>query len=248
MKKILLPVLCLLILAGCTQAPSSPAHTEPTKKPTIYISSQISTLSAEDGTELFRQKSPEILLTLQDPAATQAISKELSQVPAQWTGDLAQVKEFITETYQTGDDWELWFCHIEAQAMRLDEKVVSIYFSCEKFLGGNHPTSLLDCVTYDCNTAQRLQLEDLLAPGHGISELAAPVNEALAARKELLYDDYEALVSQMFMNHGVKGWYLSENQLCFVFAPYAIGPYASGIITVAVPYEKLNGILLAEYL
>ena len=74
------------------------------------------------------------------------------------------------------------------------------------------------------------------------------VNEELALLRDQLYDDYEALVSKAFSDGDIPAWYLSDSGLCFAFAPYAIGPYASGIITIELSYEKLGQMLRPAYL
>lgn len=244
MRKIILPLLLLCLLAGCAPT-SSPV---PVPEPTIFISPNRSTLTAQDGTVLLRRTSPQIMVTMPTQAATNAVSRSLAETERQWTGDLSDWEGMIIDEYQPGEAWEPWFCDIEAQSTRLDEQVLSVYFTCHKYAGGNHPTLAVDGATYHCQTGQRLTLEDLMAEEHAPWELASLVNAALAPSRDRLYDDYEALVSKAFTEGSFPCWYLSDDGLCFAFAPYAIGSYASGIITAEIPYKELGELLRPEYL
>lgn len=244
MKKLIWLVLCLWLLAGCSKV-SSPA---PVSEPKISITPNSSSLSAEDGTILLQKTAPLIIVTMDNQSVADAINRDLAELPGQWTSDLSAWETTIRNEYQPETGWDRWFCDIDAQAMRLDEQVLSVYFQCSKFAGGSHPALMADGATYNCQTGQRLALEDLMAEGHTPLELASLVHSALASSWEQLYDDYEALVSNSFAAKDFPCWYLNDTGLCFVFAPYDIGPYASGIITAEIPYEKLEEILQPAYL
>jgi hypothetical protein len=44
-----------------------------------------------------------------------------------------------------------------------------------------------------------------------------------------------------------EDFYFTSTGLCFYFAPYEIAPYASGIITVEIPYSELTGLIYDGY-
>ena len=244
MRKFLLLMVCFCLLTGCAPAPSP----TPAAEPKISITAEHSSLTAQDGTVLLRRTSPRIIVTMPTTAAADAIYQSLSETEKQWTQDLADWEGIIAEAYQQGKAWEPWFCEIKAEPMRLDKQVLSIYYQCSKFSGGNHPALLVDGVNFDSHSGRKLALSDLLAEGHALWELTTLVNEELALLRDQLYDDYEALVSKAFSDGDIPAWYLSDSGLCFAFAPYAIGPYASGIITIELSYEKLGQMLRPAYL
>lgn len=244
MKKIILLALCLCLLSGCTPAPS-PAKAV---QPVIDIQTVTDSFSSDDGTVLLRTTAPSITLTLADTSVAQTINAHLSRrVEARMSGatDLIQ---YARDEYHPQSSWNSWLCQLQAQSMRLDETVLSVYLEYSEFTGGNHPALSIEAITYDCKTGQVLELADLLADGHSPKELAVLVNEALYSSQDALYDDYEALVGKAFADGDLPCWYLSGEGLCFAFAPYVIGSYASGIITATVSYEKLAQILQPGYL
>lgn len=242
MKKILLMALCLCVIwSGCAGPDPSPAVA-----PSVSTQTENLQTKADDGTLLLERSYPRFSLTLPDTKAAQVIETDLQGRIDTWMASAADLESYALEEYSAEKGWTMWFGRLEGQSTRLDNQVFSLYFEYSEFTGGNHPNVAIYSVTYDCQSGQVLELNDLLVPGCD-TPLASLVNDLLADRAQELYDDYEALVGKAFADGTVK-WYLSHKGLCFHFAPYHIGPYASGTITATIPYGQLSDILQSQYL
>ena len=244
MRKIILLVLCLCLLAaGCAQNESKTAVT-----PSVSAEIIARQIKAEDGTLLLNLEHPELTVGLPDTDVADRIQQNINQLVQQRMTPAFALEEYAKEAYGQQSAWVNWSATMQADISRVDEQIISIFFEYSEFSGGAHPNFAVFSANYDCKTGQPMQLTDLLAEGHSVLELAALVNATLEPDKALLYDDYEALVSISFTSSAFPCWYLSEDGLCFAFAPYSIAPYASGIITATISYEKLGEILRLEYL
>jgi hypothetical protein len=239
MKKILLTALCLCILC-CGCAPHKPSPEA------VLLTVSTETVNqkahAEDGTLLLERSYPRF--SVQGSHAAD-INRDLQNRIANWITVSDDLERYAQSEYTEGENWTTWFAKLDGHTKRLDARVFSLYFEYSEFTGGNHPNLATYCITYDCVSGKALELSDLL--DHSPVVLTGLVNAALSSQAENLYDDYEALVGKTF-SAGTMEWSLSDDGLCFHFAPYAIAPYSSGIISATVTYEQLSGIILPEYL
>lgn len=244
MKKYILLLLCLcLLLSGCAAPGPLPAHTPPS----VSTETVTQHTKAEDGTLLLERSYPRFTLTIGDHKITQTIARDLQSRIDGWMALSADLEGYALGEYTAEMGWTKWFARLESQITRLDSQVFSLFFEYSEFTGGNHPSQVTYSVTYDCTTGQALELDQLLTEGYTVPLLSVFVNANLASQAENLYDDYEALVGKAFTDGDIH-WYLSEEGLCFHFAPYDIGPYSSGTVTAVIPYEQLSSILQEQYL
>ena len=120
------------------------------------------------------------------------------------------------------------------------------------FSGANHPERTCVSASYDMQTGDVLTLASIMHKDASIDDLCKLVLERLdeLAEGDYLYENYKSTVNERFkMDTSTdEAWYFTQTGLCFYFAPYEIAPYASGVITVEIPYEKLKTILHEDYL
>ena len=239
MKRITAAALCLcLLLAGCVQA--APQITEPEILIDLQLHPKEHAVNDGSGTPIFTLTCPEPTLTHPDAAVRDAILLDLNTRIDQWTAEA----ETLENAAINADSGQLpWYLSLEGSVTRADRDVVSLLFTLAKYTGGNHPSIQTISVNYDSKTGKALQLSDILKDGCDESELAVEVNRVLAVYAEDLFDDYESIVGQQFVGGNVENWYLTDSALCFHFAPYAIGPYATGTITAELPYSSISHLL-----
>lgn len=242
MKKIILAGLCLcLFFTGCAvPGPTGEAATLSTVPVVLQT-------HAADGTLLLTRSSPHFTLEHPDHQLAKAMETDLQSRISKWMAPSADLPDYATESYNAEKPWTAWFVKLESRTMRLDTQVLSLYFEYSEFTGGNHPNLATYSVTYDCKTGKALEIEDTLRDGISVKTLSSAVNKALSAQSDHLYDDYEALVGKAFADEAIN-WYLSQEGLCFHFAPYAIGPYSSGVVTATLPYSQLSDIMKEAYI
>lgn len=130
---------------------------------------------------------------------------------------------------------------------RIDLNVLSLSGTIVHWAGGAHPSYSCIFANYDMVTGDILTLGSILSHENKASELGELVIQAIAdAPSELgIWDGYEDTIRTRFTGNisEDQSWFFSREGLSFSFPPYDLAPYASGVITVTVPYDKLVGII-----
>lgn len=278
MKRALFTIISiLLILSLCACAPKEPFTTQPildtTNGPTDNTTSTpestspeitvqqlpmsavslplvSESVSADDGTEIFRYTFQNMSLTLPDAdVADKVILSFLNRVDS--TRSTAESILKAAETaYKPGSIWTPYQCVISYEPMRLDLGILSMLGSHTTFSGASHPETVYETVNYDLTTGKTLSIQSILDFDASGDTLFEHILEDLKSKAEEknLFEGYEESVealknSAQLNNH----WYFSNEGLCVFFPPYEIAPYASGVVTATVPYAKLTGILYDAY-
>lgn len=270
-------VCLLLTLSLCACTPKSPAVIQPTldsadtpsgttapatettspeitvkQMPLSAVSLPIVTESktADDGTEIFRYTFQNINLTHPDAdVADKVVLNFLNRVDATRT-TAESLLSMAESAYKPGSNWTAYQCVISYEPMRLDLGVLSMLGSHTTYSGASHPETVYETINYDLTSGKTLSIQSVMdfdANADKLFEyLLADLNSN--AEKFNLFDDYvETLTSLQSSSQLNNHWYFSSEGLCVFFPPYEIAPYASGVITATVPYEKLTGILYDAY-
>ncbi len=275
---LLLCVCMILSMAACKNAePSTPTEAttvptqpvEPTVEPTapttppevqdpaqellthaVALPKIRDSIYAEDGTELFTLSYPEIQLNLGDTNVSDTITCNLQD---RMTGALttaSDIKALAQNDFANSAYWTPYFMDISYTPTRVDQAVLSLFGNRSIYSGGPHPNLATESVTYDMRTGIVLSIVDVVENTCTGETMTPLLLEALEPMKTELFYDYDLVIQEQFTDSfsGISQWYFSRNGLCFHFSPYEIAPYSSGTIIAEIPYEKLEGILLAKYM
>lgn len=276
MKKFLSILLALTLLAGCAplQEPETepPVQTdvpeinnqqqEETSAPQEEVSEPgiaqlpmvavsvpltVDTVTADDGTTIFRHTHQSMQLTMRDPdVADKIIIDFLNRVDAH-----APTAESILQTarndYTGIPQWNTYFYDLIYNPTRTDHNVLSLFGESVSYSGGNHPQRICVAANYNMVTGDVLTLGSILYhidSKDALAELVIQSLDAIAEEKYLL-DGYDDVVRKRFAvdESFDEDWYFTDEGLCFYFAPYEIAPYSSGVITAQIPYSQLTGII-----
>lgn len=264
-------------LTGCIgskETPTSPSEsipavtqpttgtTLPTTTPTepesletmlaISVPSVTENTTASDGTVLFQYIYQNPSLVLHKPAVADKVILDLinridsTQTEAQSVADMAK------SAYNGNQNWVPYLYHLVYSPTRIDHKVLSLFGNKVVFSGASHPDRFGISASYDLTTGDVLTLASIMTKDAKVDDFCNLVLEALSDRAEgdYLYENYAQTVKQRFSGDTSKdeAWYFTTTGLCFYFAPYEIAPYTSGVISVEIPYEKLQGLLYSAYL
>lgn len=250
MKAIAVLALCLSLSVAWTGcAPSEPAATIAAQTPSLSVSEVIKDTQAPDGAVVFTKTYPRIDFTFSREGVAQAVEADLQERIDVFLDHAAEIETFAREDYTGQTDWTAYFAKIRYSTKRLDSMILSLYCEYSSFSGSSHPTLATQSVTYDLTDGQTVQLDDLLVEGYSASRLSILVNASLSGSADQLYDDYEAIVGNLFSAPAdeIGNWYFSDEGLCFHFAPYEVAPYAAGTVIATISYEELEGIVRQQY-
>lgn len=208
--------------------------------------------TADDGTVLFQYTYQHMSLVHSKPNIADKIILDFlnrvdaTRVTAQSTEDSAKA------SYNSNQNWTPYVYHITYSPTRIDHKVLSLFGNNVVFSGANHPERTCVSASYDMQTGDVLTLASIMHKDASVNDICKLVLERLGelAEGDYLYENYKSTVTHRFEGDASvdEAWYFTQTGLCFYFAPYEIAPYASGVITVEIPYEKLKTILHEDYL
>lgn len=238
-----------------TQAPTTattPAPTGPTETMiAVDVGVTVQNTTAEDGTVVFQRTNQKMHLILNNAEVADKITNDfLNRLDIEQ--DAATVEAAAKSAYTGNQNWIPYFYSFTYNPQRIDQKVLSFYGDKVKFTGTAHAEKSRKGASYDLATGDVLTLASIMTTEATSEDFSKLVLEGLADRAEgdFLREGYSEDVKRRFTDDTSQdeNWYFTTTGLCFYFDPYEIAPYTSGVITVELPYEKLNGLLLPDYL
>lgn len=206
---------------------------------------------ADDGTVLFQYTYQHMSLVLDKPdVADKIILDFLNRVDS--TKDSAAATETSAKSaYIANQNWTPYLYHITYSPMRIDHKVLSLFGNNVVYTGTTHPERTCVSASYDIQTGDVLTLASIMKKDAAVKSFCDLVLAGLAemAEGDYLYENYKDTVRHRFEADPAydENWYFTQTGLCFYFAPYEIAPYASGVISVEIPYEKLTTLVHEAY-
>lgn len=235
-----------------TQAPTenTPVNTVPENLYSVAMPITEEPAYAEDGTLIFTYSYQTMHLILQDKEVADKIiidflSKvETTRSDAEHLRSLAEARDhtaigFIPYSYQLHFD-----------PMRIDQGVLSMHGHVSQIGEAAHSNTHCMSASYDLVTGDVLTLGSILYHADAKQAISDMVVQELEKQPELnLFEDYKTSVRSRFQRDESidDDFYFTSTGLCFYFSPYEIAPYASGTITVELPYDRLTGIIADAY-
>lgn len=266
----ILAISMAIALVGCTKAPANGPKPTETIAPTqttattptapsgpaetmIAVDVGVTTqdTTAENGTVLFQRTNQKMHLILNNAEVADKITKDfLNRLDIEQ--DAATVEAAAKAAYNGNANWMPYFYGFTYNPQRIDQKVLSFYGDKVKFTGAAHPERSRKGANYDLATGDVLTLASIMTTEATAEDFCKLVLDALAERAEgdFLREGYAEDVKRRFTADPTQdeNWYFTTSGLCFYFDPYEIAPYASGVITAVIPYEKLSTLLQSDYL
>lgn len=263
---ILLTALLIVSLCACNQTTIDPTTETPpqtaatigsefvaTQKPMAAVSLPFENdlRSADDGTVIFQYTHQNMRLILPDPeVADMVILDFLNRIDAHYS-EAEAIYDTASAAYNGSATWIPYLYSILYEPERIDQTVLSLSGSVRSYAGGAHPSHNCISANYDLTNGQVLTLGSILHHIDALEDLKAlSLNELdKIAKEQFLFEDYRELAQQRFAKDESydEDWYFTDTGLCFYFSPYEIAPYASGVITIEIPYSSLSGILADAY-
>lgn len=275
MRKIITVLLCIVFLLPGCKADISPTGTIPpvvpdaepetTPAPTEgTISEPVSTallavsvpadsehFYLEDGTELFTYTAQHMQLILPDEdIADRIILDFLNRVDAAKM-DSESILIAAQQDYEPDIEWFPYFYQLIYSPTRIDHGVLSLFGVRNSFAGSMHGNLSCVAANYDLSTGNVLTLGSIMHPDAQKDDFIAIINEKLRDQSEEynLFEGFEDDVRNRISGDEnlYEDFFFTGTGLSFFFAPYEIAPYASGIITVEIPYSELPGLIFDGY-
>lgn len=241
-----------------TPSTSSPMPTTPSAPSSGTIETMIAVdvgftienTTASDGTVIFQRTNQKMHLTLNNPEIAEKITNNfLNRLDI--TEEADAVASAAKSAYTGSSHWIRYFYGLAYNPQRIDQKVLSFYGDNVRYFGAAHAEISRKGANYDLATGDVLTLASIMTTTATTNDFCALVLAGLADRAEgdFLREGYSEDVKRRFTVDASQdeSWYFTTTGLCFYFDPYEIAPYSSGVVTVEIPYAKLQGLLHPDY-
>lgn len=206
---------------------------------------------ADDGTVIFRVVSQNMHLVMQDPDVADRIIVDFLNRIDHFASMHEEILQQAQSAYQPSDLWTPYLCSITYAPQRIDQSVLSLYGTNVQYTGGAHPVLTSHAANYNVVTGDVLTLGSIITDQSSMEKLCALTIQKLSdiAAEKYLRDGFEETIRHRFSVEESydEDWYFTADGLCFYFDPYAIAPYAAGVITAEIPYAELVGIIDDAY-
>lgn len=226
-------------------------ETEDTNLISVAVPAATENYALEDGTVLFSYTAQHMQLLLPNESITDKIILDfLNRIDAARI-DAEEILTAAQNNYTTDAEWIPYFYQILYSPTRIDHNILSLFGSQNSYSGGMHGN--LSCISanYDLSTGDILTLGSIMHQDASKEQFIELIIEKLrkeAAQLQLFEGFEEGVYNRLGGDENLyEDFYFTTTGLEFFFAPYEIAPYSAGIITVAIPYEELTGLIYDGY-
>lgn len=140
---------------------------------------------------------------------------------------------FINEFHESAQEWD---AQIDGEVIYKSEDVISISLTSYTNTGGAHGNINISFLNFEATTGRLMDNEMLFTDIDAFKTIAKPHFKANIKNKDLLFDE------ETFKLPKNIGY--SDDGIILLYNTYEIAPYSTGIIEFAIPFEKVNPVLI----
>ena len=162
--------------------------------------------------------------------------------------DMETMEDSLSDAKERYDESNPEFCsEIDEEMLfvqRADRRILSLRKEFYSYLGGVHPIYGALGYNFDSETGEKLELDDVVTDFEQAMEL---VEQKLFEiyDKEAFYPDVEEMFDKF--TPGEISWIMGYQGITFLFNPYAVAPYASGLMEVTLWYQDTPELFVERY-
>lgn len=146
---------------------------------------------------------------------------------------------------ERGDDGGNYQYLNELYIERFDDKILSITSNCYEDRMGAHGSTVITGYNFDLETGKEIKFDKLIKDKQKLKELLVDyLNEN---HKDELMEYYEETIDAYINGESEISYTVTVEGINIVFQQYDIAPYAVGIITVPINYEKNKELFNMNY-
>lgn len=202
---------------------------------TYYTSSSTYPIIAIDGNKSAAEKINADIRSRIEPILSASGSHDAEK---SWAKYLYENVPELTDTFFCDD--------VTYKVTRADDNVISFAITHYWYSGGGHGQFNTIGVNYDTNTGEQISFDDLSKDHEHFRMATLAYNQALAeteAYRNVMFPEENRSLAVGTLEdvlYSDDRWCLSAYGLVFLSNPYALGPFASGLIEFTIPYSDLE--------
>ncbi|MBR1579376.1 MAG: DUF3298 domain-containing protein [Selenomonadaceae bacterium] len=144
----------------------------------------------------------------------------------------------------TPEYFSAYYSNSDIFMRRADSNVVSFMRSFESYAGGAHGMYGFFGVNFDSATGNRLTISDVCTDANKLYDVI--VKRLYADYDERQFDNLENTVMKLIVEDEIN-FVIEPRGVTFIFNPYEIAPYASGLITATLFFDEHPNLFKPKY-
>ena len=232
---------------------------DPAVNITIEMQNENNSISAEDGTILYKSHCIYPVISIEDNnTAAEKINADIRARLDAFYAD-TEVRDWAKESYQfhiEDEDRNYSFVYFQEDLWigiaRSDRNVISIVLDCYTYAGGAHGSTSYTGINYSTKTGEQIAFSDLGEDADSFYADTFAYNLELAMTDyyqekifDFVSDSLEETIENVLYNNENR-WYLSTDGIVFISNEYELGAYVYGAIDFFIPYSELEKMGLKE--
>ncbi len=125
---------------------------------------------------------------------------------------------------------------------------VTFVYTISEYTGGAHGNHSIQTFTFDKNGNEVFLKDVLLSVDSGLTTISPFVQKELKKILEDMFTESWVVSGTAPSVENYTAFYLTEESIGFVFAPYQVAPYAAGIKEVRIPFAVFPHIFNSTYI
>lgn len=141
------------------------------------------------------------------------------------------------------DTHQTWFLNIKIKVLKQTAHYLALQVIHSDYAGGAHGNTNISYINYNPQTNEEITLDSLIQKDKMPQLLS--IAESIFRKDEKLATT-ESLADKYFFENDkfalANSFYIDDKGLLFLYNPYEIKPYASGITRLSIPFSALKDI------
>lgn len=254
----LLFALLMLALTACgvnQVSPTAPASSSPEPEPgrrvTVQFDTRTETVKNDDGVTLLTYSYPQASVDVSDSESGSAIEETINSTLTPSQDTLDQISQAAAAEYAGLDEtqresWTGYGLYYNAEVMRGDSRILSLYWTVSQMSGGSHPNNGGFGLSFDVETGERLTASSLGNEGGNLSSVVSRfVLSSISSNENI--DTFYGISDFIENVLNTEQWYLSDSGLTVFANEGEIAPRAVGAMVFTMPYSDLQNSLSEKY-
>lgn len=166
-----------------------------------------------------------------------SLSTYISKQEDEYRRNVNEFRSMFAEESMNGGHFS-WSEMMEGRFLEPYDNMQSYLLYIYGYTGGAHGTDGENGYTFRLSDGKRLTEADMFKTGYR-QELSRLLTEMLP--KSVSKDVFDMLFIKALEPNG--NFFVEPDGITYIYGRYEIGPYASGLVRVTIPWDKLQGIL-----
>ena len=153
------------------------------------------------------------------------------------------IKKYEVDTTEEKKNGHFFTLKIDANVLRQDSSLTTIYVSGTEYVGGGHDADRFLLINWNTKSFKIIKLDDIFINGY--HEKLTRIAEGIFRKNEKLSDT--ASLKDYLFEKGIfalnNNFLITPTGIIFLYNEYEVKPYSGGTTQIDIPYSQIESLL-----